>query len=171
MRYLHLSATGEAPPFQASFRPPGDSPPVEYSSAGLKGRVVLLVFWRATAAQRRLIEALADDVAAYETDHPEVKGRYQILGVNLDTDPVLFHRARAQWRLPWPQCHEGAGFESTVAQGFAIPRVPHWAVLSPAGNLVALTGNRDAFSSRFTAEMERLRSHEGDKARRARDRN
>ena len=49
-----------------------------------------------------------------------------------------FEAAVRDWEIPWPQHHDGLGFETPLAGLFAIPSEPHWAVVSPEGKVVFL---------------------------------
>jgi hypothetical protein len=158
LRYVELLEGGPLPAIEAPFAPGGGGEPVPTSLASCRGSVVLIDFWKAsTPGQRAFEEGLHADLAAYAAEHPQVAGRYQVLGVNLDTDRAAFEHARGTWKMPWPQCHDGLGFETPCALLLGIPRAPHWAVIDPRGRLVYLGADRSRFSAAFTREMERLR--------------
>jgi hypothetical protein len=156
LRYLELRQGGEAPAFGGKFR--SKEGEKEYSPEDLKGKVLVLDFWRSsTPGQKDFETKFAKDLLQILKEFPALQGRVLVLGVNLDARSVDFEAAVRDWEIPWLQHHDGLGFETPLAGLFAIPSEPHWAVVSPEGK-VAFLGSDDenAFRRALSDEMKRL---------------
>jgi hypothetical protein len=156
LRYLELRGGGAAPAFREKFRS-GDEEK-EYSLEDLKGKVLVLDFWRgSTPGQEDFEKHLARDLLKILEEFPALKGRVVVLGVNLDARSGDFQAAVKEWAIPWPQHHDGLGFETPLAGLFAIPSEPHWAVVSPEGKVAFLgSDDEDAFRRALSDELQRL---------------
>jgi hypothetical protein len=156
LRYLDLIKEKTLPAFEATFRQ-GEKE-LEVSQESLRGKLVLMDFWRAkTRNQRDFEQTLQEGLAAALREYPELDGRVQVLGVNLDRDRGTFEAAVKEWRLSWPQHHDGKGFDSPLVSLFGIPRLPHWAVVDPEGKILYLGADRQRFFEVATAALRRLR--------------
>ncbi len=133
------------PAFEGRFEPgfeavSADGPvgPRKWAREDLAKKVVFIFFWRSsTKDHQKFIHKFARDEKASLDQaigkYPILEGEVEVLGVNLDLDKVAYRAAVEKWRVPWPQLHDGKGFETELAKTFGITRAPHWAVLAPAG--------------------------------------
>ncbi len=130
-----------------------------YSTEGLRGKVVLLEFWTAAVPGRgERVKTLAAGLASNLEEYPDLEGKIQALGVNLDTSRELFDSAIAAWGTPWPELHDGQGFRTPLAEAFAIPRVPQWVVIEASGGRVVHIGaDYDRFLAAASRELRRAR--------------
>ncbi len=164
MRYLGFLKGGRpTPAFTGVFeRASAPGEPLEkrsYSAEGLRGQVVLLEFWTAADPGRGdRIKTLAAGLASNLKEYPDLAGKVQALGVNLDTTREPFDAAIAVWDTPWPELHDGQGFRTPLAEVFAIPRAPHWVVIEASGGRVVYIGSDfDRFLAIASQELRRVR--------------
>jgi len=156
LRYLTLRESGDTPGFRQRFRRPDGSSAI-LTPADLRGRLVVLNFWSSSLqGQQEFEEGLARDVLESVKEFPVLRGRVEILGVNLDANEESFQKAVKEWKIPWPQAWSKNRFDAPLPTAFAIPRLPHWAVIDPEGGLVYLGGNRKSFYKEVTRA---LRAH------------
>lgn len=157
LRYLRILGGAPPPECRALFRTSEGER--EISLEGLRGKVVVLDFWSSSSrGQRDFERRFARDLRSVLDTYPDLEDRIEILGVNLDVRRESFEAAVKEWGMPWPQHHDGLGFRTPVAEAFGIPRDPHCAVLDPAGTMVYLGADRDAFFRALSAELRRIRS-------------
>jgi hypothetical protein len=161
LRYLRFLDGAEAPPFEASFLDGGNAQggkESRFSAEDLGGKVVALDFWRSsTPSQRGFEEVLARDLKQAFVDYPELQGKILVLGVNLDADRAAFQAAVEDWGIPWPQHHDGMGFETPLAALFGIPREPHLVLIDPQGRIAYLGPDSRKFFAALSREARRLR--------------
>ncbi|MBN1442970.1 MAG: hypothetical protein JXA90_09680 [Planctomycetes bacterium] len=156
LAYLGRLRSAAAPAFEARLRR-GDEE-VVHSLETLGGKVAILYFWRARSAgvfedQRALLDGLRKDLA----DYPVLEGRVEVLGILLDRDPAPLREAVERWEIPWPQLHDGQGFDTPLARLFAIPSAPHYAVIDADGRQVYLGVLRDEFLPAAAGALKALR--------------
>ena len=157
LRYFDLlegaqSLTFEVPAFEAT--PDLDGKAVEFSSASLRGKVVVLDFWRSsTRGQDEFERSFAVDLAQWAENEAGIRGKFQVLGINLDKDRARFEEARSAWEIPWPQLHDGKGFSTPLAELFAIPRLPHRVVISTEGRLVFIGAEFEPFADAVNSQL------------------
>lgn len=131
---------------------------VRISSSALRGKVVALDFWRSsTSSQEEFERILTRDLLQAFADYPELAGRIVVLGINLDADRTAFEDAVEDWGIPWPQHHDGKGFETPLAQLFGIPREPHLLVIDPEGRIAYIGADSQRFFAVLSREAKRLR--------------
>lgn len=156
LRYLGILRQKALPSFEASFHV--ENKQIQVTSASLRGKLLILVFWRSNTQGQGGFEAtLARDLASTLDKYPELQGRVEVLGVNLDRDRAAFETAVARWGILWPQNHDGKGFQSSLAELVGIPRVPHLAVVSPEGELLYLGADTKVFFARATQALRECR--------------
>ncbi len=154
--YLELIETKKPPEFEATFERQGDK--TTYSLNGLRGKVVLLVFWKASSPGQRPFEAqLSKDIARTLVAYPTLQENVVVLQVNLDTDRNLFDAAVRQWNITSLQVHDGMGFETPLARTFHIPRAPHFVVIDPDTSLTYLGGSAQDFFKRASSALKERR--------------
>jgi hypothetical protein len=156
MRYLVYLAGSAAVDFEGTFQH-GDEE-VRVTSKRLTGKLILLNFWASSLPDQKDFETgLVKDMRSSIEEYPVLDGNIEVLGVNLDTSREVFEKAVLDWQIPWPQAHDGRGFETSLATQFAVPRLPHWCVITPDGKLAYLGGNKKAFYREATRAMKSLR--------------
>ncbi|HVR74388.1 MAG TPA: thioredoxin-like domain-containing protein [Planctomycetota bacterium] len=143
--------------FRETFRRPA-SAAFEVEARDLRGKVVLLLFWTAsTRGEADFEKQLSRDLKTTLVELPELSGRVEILGVNLDRQMKDFEAAVTEWGIEWPQHHDGLGFRTPLAELFAVPRSPHRALLGPDGRLVYLGSDDQKTFQALNTELRRLR--------------
>ena len=156
MRYLSYLAGTATIEFDGSFQR-GDEE-LRVTSKQLAGKLILINFWASSLPDQQGFETgLVKDMRSSIEEYPVLDGHIEVLGVNLDRKREAFEKAVLDWKIPWPQAHDGKGFETPLATQFAVPRLPHWCVITPEGNLSYLGGNKKDFYREATRAMKSLR--------------
>ena len=157
MLYLNFVRGGaEAPMIELEFEVEGERQ--RFTSENLRGKVVLIVFWKTDA--RGIEEArstLTAGLKATLKEYPDLNGKVQVLGINLDPTREIFESTLKAWGRPWPELYGEASFRSPVVKAFAIPRSPHWVVIDPEGRVVFLGARTNAFLRAASQELRQVR--------------
>ena len=175
LRYLRLLGGGPVPEFREKFSQPAGmevegaevkGAEVEYALTDLRGKAVVLDFWRSTTPGQVDVEKqFAKDMTSILKEYQELRGKVVILGVNLDSRHSDFEAAVQSAGIPWPQHHDGQGFETPLARLLGIPREPHYLVLDPEGRVAYLGASEPDFRRALTRELKRLRGVPVDQGR------
>ena len=156
LKYLKLLEGEALPPFREKFSAQGSE--TECSLDALRGKVVVLDFWRSsTRGTEESERELARDMLGALDKYPDLKGKVEVLGINLDIGRAAFESAVKAWQIPWPQHHDGLQFETPLAKHFGIPREPHRVVIDPEGRLVYMGADHDGFFRALNQELKRVR--------------
>ena len=160
MRYLAIQDSRSMPAFEVTVKRGGKK--AKLNPTNLAGKVTLVHFWRSdTANHGAFIETLGrnpdSSLEQAVKEYPVLRGKVGIFGVNLDTERKIFEAARDRWKIPWPQVHDGKGFETPLARTLGIPRSPHWLVLGPAGRVWYLGADLDKFYAYASEALKRHR--------------
>lgn len=160
MRYLAIQTSRSMPAFEVTVKRGGKK--AKLNPTNLAGKVTLVHFWRSdTANHGAFIETLGrnpdSSLEQAFKEYPVLRGKVVIFGVNLDTERKIFEAARDRWKIPWPQVHDGKGFETPLARTLGIPRSPHWLVLGPAGRVWYLGADLDKFYAYASEALKRHR--------------
>lgn len=104
-----------------------------WTTASLRGRVVLLDFWATWCAP-----CLAD-LPWYRQIVERFDTRVQVIGISLD---VTDRRTLAAWlnrqRVEWPQVWDARGYDSPLAERFGVTALPTSVLVDPNGRVVAV---------------------------------
>ena len=104
-----------------------------WTTARLRGRVVLLDFWATWCAP-----CLAD-LPWYRQIVERFDARVQVIGISLD---VTDRRTLAAWlnrqRVDWPQVWDARGYDSPLAEQFGVTALPTSILVGPDGRVVAV---------------------------------
>jgi len=149
---LHAGAAGAVAPAEIQDARSGldvrDVAGRRITAEGLRGRVVLVDFWATWCAP--CIEEMPRLVRLYER---RAGNGLEILGVRLD---AMDHHAFRSWllreQLPWPQVHDGRGFDGAVARAFGLKAIPASLVVDREGRVVG----RDLRGPALEDLLERL---------------
>lgn len=130
----------------------------EFTLEGLRGKVVVLDFWRSTTpGQQKFETTFSRDLAGMLEEYPELRATVVVLGINLDARRSDFEAAVKAWQMPWPQHHDGLGFETPLVKLFGLPLEPQRMVLEPGGKVVYLGADREEFFQSLSAVLRRAR--------------
>jgi len=157
LRYVRLVKGGvPAPSFEVKCDFQGET--IVYSNESLKGQVVLLNFWTfSSSKQKATRDTLVGGLATNLEQYPDLVGKVTVLGINLDHAKETFDRALEEWGRPWPEYWEGKGFATSIAEAFAIPRVPHWGVIGADGRVRYIGAHHPTFLEAASLELRRVR--------------
>lgn len=104
-----------------------------WTTASLRGRVVVLDFWATWCAP-----CLAD-IPWYRQIVERFDTRVQVIGISLDTSD---RRTLAAWlnrqRVDWPQVWEARGYDSPLAERFGVTALPASVLIGRDGRVVAV---------------------------------
>jgi cytochrome oxidase Cu insertion factor (SCO1/SenC/PrrC family) len=118
-----------APPFEARTV---DGRPL--ALADLRGKVVLLDFWATWCGICRLeLPRLIDAHAALSPG-----GRFEIVGVSVDTDLDLVPRFVASRGIGWPQTALGPAAKNPIARLYNVNSTPSTVLVDASGRIAAL---------------------------------
>ncbi|MGC9529794.1 MAG: redoxin domain-containing protein [Candidatus Bipolaricaulaceae bacterium] len=111
---------------QFSFRPLRGEEPIALSY--LVGKVVLLDFWATWCGP--CMEELPNVIELYNRYHDQ---GFEVVGISLDTDESALRAVLTQESIPWPQCFDGQGWDSAVAQLYRVYGIPATFLLDRQG--------------------------------------
>jgi thiol-disulfide isomerase/thioredoxin/protocatechuate 3,4-dioxygenase beta subunit len=104
------------------------------SLGALRGKVVLLDFWATWCGSCRVeMPKLLESYAKHGGG-----GRFEIVGVSLDTDPDRVPRFLASRRLAWPQTALGPEPKNPIAALFNVHSTPSTVLVDAQGRIAAL---------------------------------
>lgn len=103
------------------------------SLSSLKGKIVLIDFWASWCGPCRIANKMAKQL--YEKYNP--KG-FEILSVSVDQNTGAWKRAIKQDQMTWPQVHDAAEGENSVAYKWRIRQIPTTYLLDKTGKVVAV---------------------------------
>jgi thiol-disulfide isomerase/thioredoxin len=114
------------------------------STARLRGKTVLVLFWMSVAEpDRRELSDLLDLYKRYRD-----KG-FEVVTVNLDADRAELDAFLKQTSLPWPVIYEAGGLDSRLANEFGIINTPTMILIGPDGNVLSHRITRASEVARF----------------------
>lgn len=106
------------------------------------GAAVIVQYWASWCEPCKAdMEKLRTELARYPSD-------LQVVGVNLDGDPQTAMNSLKPGAAPWPQIHEGNGFDSDLAVGLGVLSVPVTILIDQDGRVVHS-------GSHYSVEMEK----------------
>ena len=106
------------------------------------GSAVIVQYWASWCEPCKAdMEKLRTELARYPSD-------LQVVGVNLDGDPQTAMNSLKPGAAPWPQIHEGNGFDSDLAVGLGVLSVPVTILIDQDGRVVHS-------GSHYSVEMEK----------------
>lgn len=118
-----------------------------WTTATLRGRVVVLDFWATWCAP-----CLAD-IPWYRQIVERFETQVQVIGISLD---VTDRRTLAAWlnrqRVDWPQVWDARGYDSPLADQFGVTGLPTSVLVGPDGRVVAV----NLRGERLVAAIEEL---------------
>jgi thiol-disulfide isomerase/thioredoxin len=102
------------------------------STAGLKGRVVLIDFWATWCGP--CIQEMPNVIKAYEKYQPQ---GLEIVGISLDQDKEALTNYVKDNKISWPQYFDGKGWQSDLVAKYGITGIPATFLLDREGNIAA----------------------------------
>lgn len=106
------------------------------------GSAVIVQYWASWCEPCKAdMDKLRAELARYPRE-------LQVVGVNLDGDPQTAMNSLKPGAAPWPQIHEGNGFDSDLAVGLGVLSVPVTILIDQDGRVVHS-------GSHYSVEMEK----------------
>ena len=161
MRYLEFVGGGrDLPPrFEGAFQSSAGA--LQIGPDALRGKVCLVLFWDSSAVGvTEQVRELDGAVERNLREYPDLVGKVQVLGVNLDATRELYEAAVKERGIDWPEHFDGRGFDSPLVHTLALPRLPQWMVVSAEGKIVYLGSDYGQFGAHGGREMRRVRGLE-----------
>jgi thiol-disulfide isomerase/thioredoxin len=119
-----------------------------WTTADLRGRVILLDFWATWCAP-----CLAEMPRLKSLRSKHSRDDFEIVGISLD---VTSRQAFVSWlnrnRIEWPQVHERAAYSGKVPRLFGIDRLPRTVLIDRDGSVAAV----DVRGDRLAALVDEL---------------
>lgn len=109
----------------------------------LRGKVILLDFWATWCPE--CVAAMPRLKSLYEKYHAQ---GLEILGIDLDDSAAAGGLAKLKSfvsanEIPWPQYHQGKGWDSEFSSSYGIDQLPAMFLVSPDGTLVTTHAEKD----------------------------
>lgn len=113
------------------------------------GGITLLNFWASWCAPcRKEHPDLKRLLASYES-----KG-FSIVGISLDTSPILWQKAVRDEKLGWQQLGDGKGWESPAAKQYGVKSIPANFLLDANGVIIGKNLSLDSLAKRLAMELK-----------------
>lgn len=125
-----VEAVGETVDFTFTDRRNGR----EISMKDLRGKVVVLNFWSTWCGP------CIGSMPQYKKDYRELKEKYaerfEMIGINMDSDPQTMLAFCEEHKIEWPQlCEEGKSWDTSVAQTFGVRGIPRVIIVGSDGRV------------------------------------
>ncbi len=120
-----LRATAVGKPFIMKFTMPDGS---LIQTSDYRGRVVVVHFWATWS--RESVEGIPRLFDLYKDNRDR---GLQLIGVNVDTSPLMAQAALAKFNFPWPQARDDRGFESDLVINSGVVGLPAFFVFDREG--------------------------------------
>ena len=106
----------------------------ELSLAGLRGQVVLLIFWASWCGP------CVEEIPELKKVCAQFGGRddFVMIGVSLDRSEARLAEFIKEQKLDWPQVFGGKGWDSGPAGAFGVPAIPATFVIDQAGKVAGV---------------------------------
>jgi thiol-disulfide isomerase/thioredoxin len=105
--------------------------------SSLRGSLVLVDFWATWCSP--CIEEQPALKALYDKHSSEVKeGKFQILGVSLDSKKENWEKGIKTLQITWPQVSDLSFWKSQAAKDYGIEGLPFNVVVDAAGKIIAI---------------------------------
>ncbi len=95
-----------------------------------RGKVVLVQYWATWCTPAKTAMPTLRELTS------KYRGRFQVVGVNLDNRLEDLNTYLEENELPWPQIHESGGLDSRPANEFGILTVPTMVLVDKRGKVV-----------------------------------
>lgn len=99
------------------------------------GKKVLVFFWATWC------KPCTEDLPQIKAIYDEHRKDFEILGINLDTQPNLIAPYLAQYKVTWPQILEPGGLDGETARQFGIIQLPTMFLVDATGKVVNRSTN------------------------------
>jgi len=130
----------------AGITPAGDS--IRLSQLLVEGHVTLIDFWASWCGPcRQLIPKFK---GYYEKYHPQ---GFDIVGISLDTNDELWHKALDKEQMPWPQLSDLKGFSGSITQDYAIQAIPYIILVDRTGHISLINRYEDYLTAAIEAAL------------------
>ena len=114
--------------------------------ASYRGKVTLVQYWATWS------DSAKNDMATLKKLVEKYHGSFDVVGVNVDSDPKALKAYLGENSLPWSQIHEEGGQDSQPALALGIITVPTMFLVDAQGKVV----NRNIQTTEIEGELKKL---------------
>lgn len=118
----------------------GDHPKLHFNVFGtnkyadisdLKGKIVVVDFWATWCGP-----CMGEAAHMVELNKKYSGGKFQMLGISLDTDPAALRDIIKEKHFTWPMQYSGQGWHSPIAQAWGVNSIPQTFIIGPGGKVL-----------------------------------
>lgn len=118
---------------------------IDLNAAPYKGRYTLVHYWTTWSSPE-------GEIAQVEALRKKYRGKFQVVGVNLDTDLAAAKRFAASTRASWEHLYDEKGLDGNLATSIGVINLPLMLLIDDRGRII----NRNLTAGELETELKRV---------------